>query len=384
MAGVIVNEWLEPHGGVEKVMKEMAETFPDAPVFTLWDDAPERFAPGRVTESWLARTPLRRHKSLALPAMPLTWRHLGHAEADWILCSSHLFAHHARFSGPARRAPKLVYAYTPARYIWNPELDARGDSALVRAVAPGFRALDRQRAQEPQAIAAISEFVRRRIEDAWHRESTVIYPPVDVGLFSNPELDGLTDAEREFLAREIPDEFILGASRFIPYKRLDVVVKTGKVLGIPTVIAGSGPEEQRLRTYARDHGKNVTFVIQPSLPLLRELFRRARVFVFPPVEDFGIVPVEAMATGTPVIARNVGGAAETVVDGRSGALVEDFKTGGLRDAFDRAVAAEPNDCRARALAFDSSVFRTRLETWVSASTASEPVSRIKESISLNA
>ena len=364
MAGVIVNEWLEPHGGVEKVMEEMAGVFPDAPIFTLWDDAPERFQPGRVTQSWLARTPLRRHKGLALPAMPSTWRHLGHAEADWILCSSHLFAHHARFSGPARVAPKLVYAYTPARYIWNPELDARGSGALVRAVAPAFRAIDRQRAQEPQAIAAISEFVRRRIENAWHRESTVIYPPVNVGLFSDPNLDGLTEAEREYLDREIPDEFILGASRFIPYKRLDLVIRTGAALGIPTVVAGSGPEEASLRSYARENGRNVTFVIQPSVPLLRELFRRASVFVFPPVEDFGIVPVEAMATGTPVIARSVGGASETVIDGQTGALIDSFDSREVRDAFERAMASAPDACATRALDFDSSVFRGNLQAWV--------------------
>ena len=364
MAGVIVHEWLESHGGAEKVMEEMAETFPDAPVFALWDDAPGRFPQGRVTESWLARTPLRRHKSLALSAMPLAWRHLGNSEADWILCSSHLFAHHARFAGPARSAPKLVYAYTPARYIWNPELDARGSGSIVKAVSPAFRAIDRQRAQEPRAIAAISEFVRRRIERAWLRESTVIYPPVDVALFADARLDGLTDVEREFLDREIPEEFILGASRFIPYKRLDLVIKTGKVLGVPTVIAGSGPEEQSLRAYAQTHGRDVTFVIQPSLPLLRELFRRARVFVFPPVEDFGIVPVEAMATGTPVIACDIGGAAETIVDGSTGALVRSFEPDEIHDAYRRATEADPAACQARALAFDKSVFRGRLATWV--------------------
>jgi len=380
MAGVIVHEWLEPHGGAEKVMEEMAETFPEAPVFALWDDAPERFEPGRVRESWLARTPLRRHKSLALPVMPVTWRHLGSADADWILCSSHLFAHHARFSGAARIAPKLVYAYTPARYIWNPELDARGSGELVRVVAPVFRAIDRHRAQEPQAIAAISEFVRQRIEKAWHRESTVIYPPVNVSQFSDPNLDGLTDEERDFLDREVPGEFILGASRFIPYKRLDLVIKTGAALKIPTVIAGSGPEEQTLRAYAREHGRDVTFVIQPSLPLLRELFRRAQVFVFPPVEDFGIVPVEAMATGTPVIARKLGGASETVLDGRTGALVNNFEPGELREAYQRALVTAPDAARARALEFDSSVFRSKLATWVSESAGDDRVAANENSL----
>ena len=364
MTGVIVHEWLETHGGAEKVLEEMADIFPTAPIFALWDDAPDRFDSGRVRETWLARTPLRKRKSLALAVMPPTWRNLGRLDAEWILCSSHLFAHHARFSGGARTAPKLVYAYTPARYIWNPELDSRGDSSLVRMVAPYFRSLDRKRAREPLAIAAISDFVRKRIEDAWHRESEVIYPPVSVRFFADDHLDGLTDAERHLLEHVIPEEFIVGASRFIPYKRLDLVIRTGAILGIPTVICGSGPEEESLRRCARELGGKVVFVLQPSQPLLRELFRRAQVFVFPAIEDFGIVPVEAMATGTPVIARNIGGASETIQEGRTGALVGSFGAGEIRDAYKRAMDTSPLDCRARAFEFDRAVFRIELTRWV--------------------
>ncbi|TFD20190.1 glycosyltransferase [Cryobacterium sp. TMS1-13-1] len=365
MAGLIVHEWLETHGGAEKVMVEIAKAFPDAPIHALWDDAPLRFESGRVQESWLAQTPLRRRKDLALPLMPLTWRKMGTADADWILCSSHLFAHHARFTGSARDAPKLVYAYTPARYIWNPELDARGANPLVKSVAPIFRRIDRKRAAEAQSIAAISNFVRARINTSWHQDSRVIYPPVDVKLFADDSLDGLTDSEREYLDKVIPKEFVLGASRFIPYKRLEDVIATGRALRLPTVIAGSGPQEQFLRDYATEHGREVTFVIQPSLPLLRELFRRALVFVFPPVEDFGIVPVEAMAAGTPVIALNRGGAAETVVNGHTGALVPDFKKSALlQEAFLLSQTANAADCKRRAFKFDAPVFAAALTDWV--------------------
>jgi glycosyltransferase involved in cell wall biosynthesis len=365
VAGLIVHEWLEPHGGAEKVMEEIAKVFPDAPIFALWDDAPLRFEPDRVQESWLARTALRHRKDLALPLMPMTWRNMGPADADWILCSSHLFAHHARFSGGARDAPKLVYAYTPARYIWNPELDARGANSLVKTVAPIFRRIDRKRAAEAHSIAAISDFVRKRIQTSWHQDSRVIYPPVDVKLFANDSLDGLTDAEREYLENVIPKEFVLGASRFIPYKRLENVIDSGKALSLPTVIAGSGPQEQNLRNYAIENGGDVTFVIQPSLALLRELFRRALVFIFPPVEDFGIVPVEAMATGTPVLALNRGGAAETVVHGLTGALVSDFKNSELvQEAFLLSQTVQASACKRRAFEFDTPVFVAALTDWV--------------------
>ena len=103
MSGIIVHEWLQPNGGSENVFDVLSETFPDAARFCLWNDSEGRFT--GVEESWLARTPLRRNKVAALPIMPAVWRSLPDREADWVLCSSHAFAHHARFGGPARTAP---------------------------------------------------------------------------------------------------------------------------------------------------------------------------------------------------------------------------------------------------------------------------------------
>src|SRR5690606_23178144 len=149
-----------------------------------------RFDP--VHETWLAHTPLRGHKALALPLMPAVWRSLPRRDTDWVLTSSHLFAHHARFRGAAREAPRLVYAHTPARYIWAPDLDVRGDSIPARLVSRALMPLDRRRAQEPVAIAANSEFIAKRIALAWEREAEVIYPNVDVArLLLEPELSAV-------------------------------------------------------------------------------------------------------------------------------------------------------------------------------------------------
>lgn len=181
MPGVLVHEWIEKTGGAEKVLDVMAEALPDADIFSLWDDAPDRYPGRRVFETPLARSPLRRHKALALPAMLSTWRHLqSDAKYDWMLVSSHAFAHHARFTGMNREIPKFVYVHTPVRYIWAPELDARGNSLAVKAAASLFKRLDRKRAQEAVAIAAGSEFVRQRIQRTWDRDATVIYPLVGV------------------------------------------------------------------------------------------------------------------------------------------------------------------------------------------------------------
>jgi glycosyltransferase involved in cell wall biosynthesis len=363
MSGVLVHEWLARRGGSENVLTELAQIFPDAPIVSLWDDAPERFAPGRVTETWLARTPLRRHKALALPLMLETWRRLGSSDADWILCSSHLFAHHARFSGPATDAPKFVYTHTPARYIWTPELDDRGDSAVARTISRSLQCVDRRRAQEAHSIAVNSAFVGRRVEKAWDRDSVVIHPPVSVRTYAENLHDLLTPDEQAVLDA-LPDTFILGASRFVPYKRLDVAIAAGAAAGVPVVIAGDGPEGPRLRALGEEHPGLVTFVHHPSTALLNQLYRRALLYVFPPVEDFGIMPVEAMATGTPVIANSIGGGAESVKHGVTGALVDSFEPSALRKAVDIASAARPRDCVSRAWEFDVSVFARKIREWV--------------------
>lgn len=370
MTGVLVHEWLASAGGSENVFEALGDVFPDARRYCLWNDSDGRFAVDG--ETWLARTPLRGHKAAALPLMPLAWRGLPAVDADWVLTSSHLFAHHARFGGAARDAPKLVYAHTPARYIWSPELDGRGTGIPARLAAGALKPIDRRRAQEPVAIAANSRFVAERIARAWHRESTVIHPPVDVAGFSRAaELD----AQEQAIIDALPSEFLLGFSRFIPYKRLELAIEAGVAAGLPVVIAGAGPEEARLRAAADAlHPGRVHVVVAPRGELYRALLQSALALVFPPVEDFGIVPVEAMATGTPVIANAIGGTAETVLHGRTGALVEGWSRAELRAAVATATATSAADCRQQAAVFAAPVFADRIRSWVTAHTAGSDAS----------
>jgi len=361
--GVIVHEWLEMHGGAEKVMSEIMDLFPTADALALWNDAPGRFSEDRVKETWIARTPFRKSKSLALPLMPTAWRHLGDRDPEWVLCVSHLFAHHARFSGAGKGAPKYAYVYTPARYIWNPEFDRRGKSLAVRGASALLRPLDRQRAQEATSIVGISEFVSKRIEDAWHRESEVIYPPVEVDSFARSHLNSLSPDELEILDR-LPSAFVMGASRFIPYKRLDLAIALGVSADVHVVIAGDGPLRSELKALADKHPGQVTFVRSPSLGLLREIYVRALAYVFPPVEDFGIMPVEAMATGTPVITSSIGGASETVVHGRTGIHLDSWDPRAMREALEACVTFDPATVASRAWAFDRAVFHRKMLEWV--------------------
>lgn len=364
MPGIIVHEWVAPAGGSENVFEAIARAFPDAERWCLWNDS-DRLAP--IHETVLARTPLKGHKALALPLMPTVWRHLPRRDADWILASSHLFAHHARFGGPAREAPKLLYVHTPARYIWVPELDARGNSAPARLASRMLKPLDRKRAQEPVAIAANSAFIAQRIADTWEREAEVIYPNVDVARISaEPQLS----AKDEQLLEALPDQFILGFSRFVPYKRLDAAIDAGRVSGLPVVLAGGGDGEEALRAYAdRVHPGKVHFSLNPSDALLSAILRRAAALVFAPIEDFGIIPVEAMAAGTPVLVNATGGAVESVVDGVTGAHVRDWSSDAeLRSAVERAIACDAEACRERAQLFSADVFDRRIREFVTSHT----------------
>jgi glycosyltransferase involved in cell wall biosynthesis len=363
MAGLIAHEWIEQVGGAERVLDEFMNVYPEADMFCLWNDAPHRYQQTTVLESVLARSPLRGKKALALPMMPYVWSNVP-GDYDWMLISSHLFAHHARVRGvPAERT--YVYVHTPARYLWSPDLDSRGKSIAVRAVAPIFRAVDKRRAQSHVNVSANSHFVRERIQEAWGIDASVIHPPVQVTQLQSVAdwADALSPREREWLER-LPENFILGASRFVPYKRLDYAIDAARVSGLPVVIAGSGPEEANLRAHAERTNVESYFAIRPSNALLAALLQRAMVYVFPSVEDFGILPVEAMALGTPVVVNSVGGASESVVDGVTGVTLASFDDRSLRAAIEKASAIDAAAAMERARLFDATHFQDSIRAWM--------------------
>lgn len=332
MSGLVVHEWIESFGGAEKVVSEMLSEFPSAELFALWSDVGPRFRGTQIQESALARSALRRRKALALMAMPAVWRHVRVADdPDWILVSSHAFAHQVRVNG--RDLPKFVYAHTPARYLWDADIDPRGKRLAARAVAPALRLLDRKRAKEAAEVAANSEFVQARIRRAWDRDARVIYPPVDVDRIASVHtwVDAL-DTHDECLVRSLPPSYILGASRLVPYKRLDLVIQVASELDIPAVIAGSGPDLARLRSLAQDCRAPVHFVESPSDPLLMALYQGALAFVFPATEDFGIMPVEALAAGCPTVVSGVGGQSESARLSSLGVIAEDDSISSIASA----------------------------------------------------
>lgn len=363
--GVLVHEWLAKTGGSENVFEAMAAAFPDADLLCLWNDEPGRFGDRSVNETWLAGTMLRNHKALTLPLLPGVWRERRPGGYDWALVSSHLFAHHVSFRGVQSDFRKYAYVYTPARYLWTPELDERGARILPRLISPPLRAIDRYRAREAYSIAAISQFVRERIAVTWQRDSVVIYPPVDVERIQSKRWADHVVGPEATILDALPDTFLLGASRFIPYKRLDLVIEAGESCDVPVVLAGSGPMRSEIFSLAARASVPVTIVDAPSNALLFALYERALAYVFLAVEDFGITPVEAMAAGSTIIARNVGGATETVQDGRTGVLLDSLDRSSLRGAVERAASLDSEAAKQRAKDFSVERFTRELKKWMS-------------------
>ncbi|QSE87076.1 glycosyltransferase [Rhodococcus koreensis] len=364
MSGVLVHEWIEKAGGAEKVVDCLSEMMPSADIVCLWNDAPDRYGSRVVRESALSSSRLRHNKALCVPVAPLVWRRQRNAGYTWALISTHLFAHHARFSPGTPDFEKLLYVHTPARYLWATEYDPRGRKPLVRLAGPALRALDRVRAKEATLIAANSSFVADRIADSWGLESTVIHPPVEVSRIQEVSdwRTHLTDEELDVLAA-LPSGFLLGASRMVEYKRLDIVIRAGADTGMPTVIVGTGPDEQRLRDYADSIHPSTIFLGRVSDALLYALFQACSAFVFPPVEDFGIIPVEAMAAGAVVVGNRVGGVRETVIDGVTGALADMRDRSSVKYAVDRALSCDSALARTRAAEFSTDVFKKRIVEW---------------------
>ncbi|MCK0438079.1 glycosyltransferase [Gordonia alkaliphila] len=367
MGGLIVHEWIEPHGGAERVLDAMAEAYPDADILCLWNTDTDRYPAARIRELWPAgrREP---NKALRLPAMPLRWRTGIDGEYDWTLVSSHCFAHHVRVPPAANQSevPKFVYVHSPARYIWEPDVDRR--AAFARPLLPLFRGIDRRRAQEATAMAANSNYVAERIQRFWHRDAVVIHPPVATEIITSVDDWSSTLNEREAAFLDgLPDNFLLGASRLVPYKRLDVVINTAAHMRLPAVIVGSGPKESELRVQAAAKDTPVIFAGAVSDELLRALYQRCLAYVFPPVEDFGIMPIEALAAGAPIVVNELGGAAEAVLEsGTSMGATADMSNLDDIAAAVRSVAGRASpDGVAAAQMYSTGNFIDRLQDWVS-------------------
>ncbi len=352
----LVHDWLNQIGGAEDVLEHLVRYYPDAPIYTSIyapDLMPEQYRAWDIRPSWLNRLPgIHRAHQRYLPLYPLAWQTTDLSAYDVVLSNKSGFCHGVR-TGP--RTLHICYCLAPTRYIWNlddylaRENFGKAVRLAARIVARLYRRWDFAAAQRVHHLVAISTEIQERIRRYYRRESVVIYPPVEV-------------ADR-FSIAQYPDDYFLVVSRLVPYKRIDLAVEACTRLGLPLLVAGKGRDRERLESLAGPTVHFLGFVPDEQLP---DLLARCRALIFPGLEDFGIVPVQAQAAGRPVIAFRSGGALDTVIPGRTGEFFTEQSVEALAailQHFDPD-AYDPPTIRAHAMRFDSAVFRQAITGYV--------------------
>ena len=347
-------------GGAERVLKVLADMFPDAPIYTLLYDEKklgdwfprERVRPAAIA-GWrkFLPSPLRYDHHLHLGKFPSMIESLDLSEFDLVISCSSAFAHGVITNGKPKH---ICYVNAPARYLWDRTRDVvdRASKGILGPVKKRYlertfhslRLWDAEAAARADKLIAASENVRRRIELYWRRESDVICPPID-DMWLNTEIPTSPS-----------NDYFLIVSTLVAYKNIELAIDACNELSLPLAIVGEGPHEAALKKRA---GKTIGFPGYRSGPEVQEMYANASAVLFPGVEDFGLVPLEAMACGTPVIAYRGGGALETVVEGVTGAFFDEQSAESLTDVlrnFDRT-KFDARACTARAAEFS----RTRFE-----------------------
>jgi glycosyltransferase involved in cell wall biosynthesis len=353
------HDWIVRMRGGEKCLEILCELYPDAEIFTLVH------RPGsvsRVIEQHRVRTSVlqhlrwaREHHQHFLPLYPLAMRTLRPRGIDCLVSVSTAVA---KAVATPHETLHICYCNTPMRYLWDQFDDYFGNAtvpvrAAMRLLRRPLQKWDLRTAQFPHHYIGNSQNVSERIRRIYGRTSEIIYPPVETGRFPLSERD---------------DGFFLVVSALVPYKRVDLAVRAATALGEKLVVVGEGGEMERLRRVA---GSTVTFTGWRSDDEIRDYYAACTALLFPGEEDFGIVPVEAIATGKPVVAYARGGALETVLEGpdlETGVLFQEQTVESLIRAM-RQVRERDFDrkkMREFALSFDSSVYKRKMKEFITA------------------
>jgi glycosyltransferase involved in cell wall biosynthesis len=354
----LVHDWLTGMRGGEKVLEILADHFPEAPIFTLFH-FPGSVSPAieshPIHTSFLQRAPrIREHYRRYLPLFPAAIEEFDLTSYDLIVSSSHCVA---KGVIPSPDAWHICYCHTPMRYAWDQEHvyfpQRHGLGARARGlVLSGLRAWDVSSASRVNQYVANSSFVARRIRTYYGRDAEVVHPPVDVEFFT----PGAPAAK---------EGYCLMVSALAPYKRIELAIAACDRLGLELRVVGDGPEAERLRDVAGSSaGSKVRLLGSVDRERLRDLYRGARLFIQPGVEDFGIASVEALACGTPVVAVAKGGILDVVEEGRHGHLYPDWGgTTDLAEAIDKSLRIGFNslDLRSRAESFAATRFTHRIQ-----------------------
>lgn len=359
MKTAIIHYWWLSNRGGEAVCSALVELYPEADIFlhvcnedVVRKALPESFT-GQIKTTFISRLPgAKKHYQKYLPLMPLALEQLDLSSYDLIISSE---------SGPAKGvitrpdAVHICYCHSPMRYVWDMYHEYRSTAgrvvkALFPFIAHYLRMWDRLSADRVDHFIANSKFISSRIKKFYRREAEVIYPPVNTTEFSHEQVRG---------------DFYLCLGQLVPYKKADMAVDAFNKMGLPLVVVGEGELYEALKARA---GSNVTLMGRQPFPVIKDLLERCKGLIFPGVEDFGIVPVEAMAAGAPVIAYAKGGALETVIHGETGVHFHEQTVEALIAAVEHVESGEfvfsPSRLHEHAAGFDKSVFKQKIKAFV--------------------
>lgn len=319
----IVHYWLVSMRGGERVLERLLKLFPGADVFThVYDESKmsDVIRRARVQTTWIDGLPFsKKLYQYYLPFMPMALEQLDLSAYDLVISSE---------SGPAKgiitspHSQHLCYCHSPMRYLWDHyHLYRKDANPLARAAMPliyhRMRQWDMSSSARVDKIAANSSFIRDRVRKYWRRESEVIHPPVDTRMFT-PSLE--------------LDDHYLWVGQMVPYKRPDLAVEAFNRTGLPLLMVGEGGMLKKLKAIAKP---NIRFVPRLGFNELRQAYARARALVYTAEEDFGIVPVEAMASGRPVLAYGRGGVLDSIAPEETGLFFDRQDVDSLVDGIDR-------------------------------------------------
>lgn len=352
----LVHDYLNQYGGAERVLEALHDLYPSAPVYASIyapDMMPALYKQWDIRTSFMQRLPgVMKHHQAYLPLYPLAVESYDLSEYDVVLSSSSAFA---KGVITGENTLHVCYCHAPMRFAWNYYDYIKGERVgrKMQAVLPlalnYVRLWDEASARRVDAYAANSRMVARRIRKRYGRQATVINPPVDTSLYTpDPSAQG---------------DYFLIVSRLIPYKRIDLAIEAFNKLGLPLKVVGKGRQEAELRAMAKS---NIEFVGSVADSELKRLYAGCRAFIFPGMEDFGISPLEAQASGRPVIAYGAGGALETVVPGVTGEFFTEQTAASLAGVVSRFDARQydPAVIRRHAETFDTEVFKRRIAEFV--------------------
>lgn len=367
MKVAIVHDWLVTYAGAEKVLEQILQLYPEADLYSLVDFLPDNqrdfILHKKVHTSFIQNLPKAkaRYRSY-LALMPLAIEQFDLRGYDLIISSSHCVAKGV-LTGPNQ--VHISYVHSPVRYAWDLQgqyLKEAGfthgaKSWIAKAILHYIRIWDTRTANGVDYFLANSHFITKRIWKCYRREADVIYPPVDIN---------------KFVAKSVKEDFYLTASRMVPYKKINLIVDAfTQMPDKKLVVIGDGPDFAKIKAKA---GKNVEMLGYQPDEVLQDYMQRAKAFVFAAEEDFGIVPVEAQASGTPVIALGRGGALETVNDlttaTPTGVFFKEQTPASLKQGVAEFEANQakftPENCRHNAEKFSINRFKSEFENYVDA------------------